>query len=514
MDPLRAAGPRPSRPTWRMLLGGSLLLAAIGVKFWIIGRYANATPFWDQWDGEAAAVYVPFYDSTLRFADLLRPHNEHRLLASRLLGLALTAANGLWDPILQMMANALIHVGFGLAVIARFHRSLDDDAFAGLAIGLLLILIPPYAIESVLLGFQTHFYAFLLLGFVAVTTIAVRPAFSPGWLAGAVVAFAAFFTLACGALVELAAGLVVLARLALGVTHGLREWLGAALLLAGFAVMLAFIPPNQAVGAQSAADFLGGLLLLMSWPLLILGLAGALIVNLPALLLAVRIVRRRPAPAADEWALLGLVAWLGLSMAAIAYGRTDAQAPRYLDIAAAGLVVNFLCAARLASGVGSKIAATGWSVVIVACLVAASLHLQRDLANYRSMTRLQEANVRTFLATGAFPPGAAEQRLALPYPKADRLAAQLADPRVQRFLPSNLQSAIPAAGGAAALPRHDRLGWLRDGLLAASGPVAILGLSGFAVALLFAPLFGANPLPALLLGRIRRRGTRTVSSGP
>src|SRR6185295_14152935 len=230
MDPRAAAGLRRFRPTWRMLLGCSLLLAAIGAKFWIIGRYANATPFWDQWDGEAAAVYVPFFDSTLRFADLLEPHNEHRLLVSRLLGLALTAANGLWDPIIQMMANALIHVGFGLAVIARFHRSLDDDAFAGLAIGLLLILVLPFASESVLMGFQTHFYAFLLLGFVAVTTIAGRPAFSPGWLAGAAMAFAAFFTLACGALVALAAGLVVLARLALSVTSGWREWLGAALL--------------------------------------------------------------------------------------------------------------------------------------------------------------------------------------------------------------------------------------------------------------------------------------------
>jgi hypothetical protein len=497
-----------------MLLGGSLLLAAIGAKFWIIGRYANATPFWDQWDGEAAAVYVPFFDSTLRFADLLEPHNEHRLLVSRLLGLALTAANGLWDPIIQMMANALIHVGFGLAVIARFHRSLDDDAFAGLAIGLLLILAPPFAAESALLGFQTHFYAFLLLGFVAVTAIASRPAFSPGWLAGAAVAFAAFFTLACGALVSLAGALVLLARLALRVTGGYREWLGAALLLAGFAVMVAFIPANPAIGAHSAADLFDGLLLLTSWPLFVRGLAGAATVNLPALLLAVRIVRRRPAPAADEWALLGLVAWLGLSMAAIAYGRTDAEAPRYLDIAAASLVVNFLCAARLASGLGSKIAATGWSVLIMTCLVVFALHLPRELTEYRSMTRLQEANVRAFLATGAFPPGAAEQRLALPYPNAGRLAAQLADPRVQRFLPSNLQSAIPSGDGAAGSPRHDRLGWLRDGLLAASGPVAILGLSGFSVLLLFTPLFGANPLPALLLARTRRRGARTASSGP
>ena len=194
----------------------------------------------------------------------------------------------------------------------------------------------------------------------------------------------------------------------------------------------------------------------MSWPLLIRGLAGAAIVNLPALLLAWRILRRRPAAAADEWVLLGLAGWLGLSMAAIAYGRTEAQAPRYIDIAAAGLVVNFLCAARLVSGIRSKIAATAWSVLIMVCLLGHGLPLPRELAAYRSVTSRQEANVRTFLATGAFPPGAAEQRLALPYPKASRLAAQLSDRRVQRFLPSNLQSAIPAGNGAMAPPRHDR----------------------------------------------------------
>ena len=139
------------------------------------------------------------------------------------------------------------------------------------------------------------------------------------------------------------------------------------------------------------------------------------------------------------------------------------------------------------------------------CLLGHGLHLPRELAAYRSMTSRQEANVRTFLATGAFPPGAAEQRLALPYPKASRLAAQLSDRRVQRFLPSNLQSAIPAGNGAMAPPRHDRLGWLRDGLLAASGPAAIVGLAAFALLLLFAPLLGARLLPFELLARFRRR---------
>ena len=139
--------------------------------------------------------------------------------------------------------------------------------------------------------------------------------------------------------------------------------------------------------------------------------------------------------------------------------------------------------------------------------MAQGLQLPRQLAAYRSMTSVEEANVRAFLAGGAFPPGAAEQPMAVPYPDAALLAGWLSDERIRRFLPSNLQSAIPPGQGPAAprQPRPDRLAWLRDGLLAAAAPAAIIGLVGFAGLVLLAPLLGARTLPTLLLARYRRR---------
>ena len=81
----------------------------LGAKLWLIGAYGNATPYWDQWDGEAAALYRPLLDGTLGWANLLAPHNEHRIFTMRLIELALLMLNGIWNPLLEMVVNAVIH---------------------------------------------------------------------------------------------------------------------------------------------------------------------------------------------------------------------------------------------------------------------------------------------------------------------------------------------------------------------------------------------------------------------
>jgi hypothetical protein len=49
-------------------------------------------------------------DSALSAEHLLQPHNEHRIFTGRVVALALFAANGAWDPILETIVNAAIHV--------------------------------------------------------------------------------------------------------------------------------------------------------------------------------------------------------------------------------------------------------------------------------------------------------------------------------------------------------------------------------------------------------------------
>ena len=83
-------------------------LMVIGAKSWMISRYGSPTPFWDQWDAEGAVLYPKYFGGTWQLADLIAPHNEHRILVTRLWSLLLLELEGYWDPILQMLANTLL----------------------------------------------------------------------------------------------------------------------------------------------------------------------------------------------------------------------------------------------------------------------------------------------------------------------------------------------------------------------------------------------------------------------
>jgi hypothetical protein len=92
--------------------------AVIGAKCWMIDRYGSPTPFWDQWDAEGDFLYPRFLGGTLHFSDLIAPHAEHRILATRLWSLLLLLElEGYWDPTLQML-GAILFV-LGLAVHRR-----------------------------------------------------------------------------------------------------------------------------------------------------------------------------------------------------------------------------------------------------------------------------------------------------------------------------------------------------------------------------------------------------------
>ena len=68
-----AAGVRRLQPILPEL---GCLLIVLGAKLWIIQNYGSATPYWDQWDAEAALLYKPYLEGTLRIGDLFAAHNR------------------------------------------------------------------------------------------------------------------------------------------------------------------------------------------------------------------------------------------------------------------------------------------------------------------------------------------------------------------------------------------------------------------------------------------------------
>ena len=144
--------PPPLRATshWKASICAAFALAVLGAKLWIISRYGNSTPLVDDWDAQAADLFVPYYDSTLSIGQLFAAHNEHRLFTPRVVWLLLLIANGAWDPTLQMIVNAAIHVGFGVCVLAILGKDLDRLQFAVLAaVTLALVGVPCLRLTAV-----------------------------------------------------------------------------------------------------------------------------------------------------------------------------------------------------------------------------------------------------------------------------------------------------------------------------------------------------------------------------
>jgi hypothetical protein len=483
---------------WKASLCVSLVLAAFGAKLWVIAKFGNATPFWDEWDAQAE-LFLRYENSSLSYQYFLSPHNEHRLLTARVVSLALFAANDLWDPLLQMIFNAALHVALAVGILLVLGKHLGCGAFAALAALILVIVAVPFAAESVLMSVQTHFYGLLLFGFITICLIAPGSGLSLLRFTGIAAATLSFLSLASGALVFLACAVVVGMKRVLGVEKGWQTWAMAALLFAGFIIALAVTPTIEAhkvLAAQSVRDFVRGFLILASWPFWPFYILGGLLVNVPALLFMWRMLRKPPPGDNLAWVVLALGLWASLQFAALAIGRSSGiTASRYLDIVALNVVINFVCAATMSGTRPRQILTSVWLGCIAAGLIVHGVTITPRELDWRYNTAVQqEKNVKAFLAKGQFPPGASARGFSLPYPRSDRLAALLSDESVRRFLPSNLQPTMTVGRRPEeAAARRDRLGGLRDALLAIGPSLAVAGLIAFML-----------EIAAGLLGAIRR----------
>ena len=123
-------------------------------KLVLVEHYPMPVPFWDQWDGEAASLYLPFANGGLTWHQMFTLHNEHRIFFTRVLAMALVAVNGQWDPQLQIVVNAALHalVAVVFAVVLWLAAGRRWLPLVALTIG--LAFAPPFALENTLAGFS------------------------------------------------------------------------------------------------------------------------------------------------------------------------------------------------------------------------------------------------------------------------------------------------------------------------------------------------------------------------
>ena len=434
---------------WIALLG-----VIIGARLWLISVFGTALPFLDQWDGEAAALFKPWLNGTFHWSDLFLPHNEHRIVLSRLLALGLLQLNGQWDSLLEMAANALLCGLFGLGVAAGFLGIMGREYRVPIFVTIALWLALPYGHENTLWGFQSAFYFLLFFSLVSIWGLGFFPAWSRNWWLGVTGAVLASMSMGSGFLA--AATVLVLEMVRLIANRRRLLEVAPTCIVAIAMVILGFffrttVLQHQALKAASAGAWLNVFARALAWPYCSLAIL-IIVMYLPWAICSLSLFRRDNGDRRQREVFFALGTWVIVQAAAIAYARGEDGHiliySRYMDILGFGAAVNALGALTLVKGFtwkGKKKAilfglAALW--ITGAIFGATNLSLRKLLSGSAKDVLLpMEENVRAYVATRDLKHLDGDR----PYPNAGRLAGLLDDPGIRTILPSIIRPALPLA---------------------------------------------------------------------
>jgi hypothetical protein len=435
------------------LAGGCL---AFGAKLALVHYCGSDVPYGDEWDAVGNALLVPRALGTLGAADFLKPHNEHRIVLTRLLNYSLASFNGQWDPLLEMTVNAAMHAAFCAALLVFARRFASGLRYACAALVITALFVLPFDWENTTHGLQSQFYllewgAFGML-LLCVPAAPLGPRWWAGWLAGA----ASLGTMSSGFMAAATVLLMLAVRVSLERRLSLRDAGAAALLVvlcvAGL-VAASHVPGHDILRADSPWRWLAAAAAALSWP--VRGWPVAFVVlQLPAAVLILRRLRARQM-AGDEAVLIALAVWTWMQVGALAYERAMMGMPtssRYTDLYAVGLVANALALAVLWTR-GSPSRAWGSLAIVWIALFSLGLwgesrrahaDVLADLPRIKNQERL---HIRAYMDTGDRAALLSAPAGELPYPIAESLARMLADPAVRSMLPMGIRPAVALSPG-------------------------------------------------------------------
>ncbi|MBS0664181.1 MAG: hypothetical protein JSR48_13025 [Verrucomicrobia bacterium] len=436
-----------------------VFLVVLAVQLALVGGAGTDIPYQDQWDAEGRGLYPAWLRGTWHVADLVAPYNEHRIAWTRALDLVLFAANGAWDPLVELTANAVVRALAAAGLLAALLRWTNERARWALAAGVTVAFLPHLAWQNALWGFQSHVYFALLFGIAALAWLADEHP-SAARLAGGIIAgVAAQLAMGAGLLVPVAlAGLLVLRgleRRRLGAVRG-RELAAAAILLGCAGLLRHVSPAHAALRPSGLAEAFKAFAQAVAWPHVWTPVA-ALGMNLPVLLaVGLRLARRRPAAPGEDFVLL-LWGWAVALAAAMAWtrgggGEFDGGVPsRYADFLVLLPIANAWCAVALLRECAAprrragRLLVAAWAGLLLFGWVALSGEVMRRLILPRLRDR--DAPVRVMVEyqrTRDDSRWAWLPRLYAPHPDSRSVAAVLSDPTMAGHLPPSLQPNQPS----------------------------------------------------------------------
>lgn len=448
-------------------------------------------PDWDQWDAEAYYLLIPWLDGNAFLEHLFTPHNEHRVILTKLQNLALAVANGQWDSRLEAVTNAILHAALGAAFWLGARRWSAPRWHAPLFITIAALFGLPLAWQNVLGGFHSQQYWLLGLSFIALIVWPFARSWSASWWLGAFTATLVLGSMGSGFLAAAVVLIVVGWRIWREETDLRSTWptlLWALALVAVGLLTRVEVEHHQQLKAKTLHDFIFSALRSLEWPLRDRDWAGA-ILWLPWVLVFGQALRRPPAAAAiappnpdsapragtpDTRAvpvLAALGGWVLVQILATAYARgagADYPASRYMDTLVFGAAVNAIALAWLLSTprVPGQSAvrrlpryalALGWLYLFgLGIYDTAARNFRFELPDARKYYDKAEGHMRGYLATNA---PAYFKHPDIPYPSAEGLIERLAHPGLRAMMP------VPIRAPLALAPSSASPAWLENDAL-------------------------------------------------
>lgn len=403
-----------------------------------IDIYGYSIPFYDEWDAEAYATYVPFLNGQYEFFHLFEPHNGHRIVFTRLSSLILFQLNGGWDPELQMILSAFLHALTGaLMVYVVVQEKVKYIDLISLC-AIVLVFSIPFSWMSVLVAFQTQFYFMMLFAIVSIIALS-----NSMYFLGYLFAFCSYLSLTLGAFVlpAFVTGIVVCAINSRSFER--KEILHVVFAGAIFFAMILLRSEALADDVYKAQSFVSlsiSTIAALWWPFRLSNPLGML-VFLPFLIYLCRsLFYGRP-----KLLYIVLGAFVLFQIFAMGYFRgADGVPPanRYLTILSFGICANLLCLIeifKLRSGNVKVLLGLAWLLVVgFGILFAAKLSITVGLPERHAQNITSQAVLSEYLSNTNSSVFEGFDDLEISYNNTERLTEILSDPVVISFLPSTL----------------------------------------------------------------------------
>lgn len=435
----------PRSPVGALVLCGIAMIVLIfAARLCYFAEFGSALPFWDQWDGEGWSLYRPMMLGTFDLQTLFEPHNEHRIVISRLVAAALFLANGeQWDVVPLILANGLlagaIYTGFALYLL----RKAAPPIGLPLAVLTLVSAVLCHGWENFLQGFQTAFFALLAATLAGIVWAAgARMRWHQPLVCG-LLALVAVFSLGSGLLVAPLFGFVLLLRWRDQDSAGRRWLISTVALLAAVTLLALYMRVRTAPLPFPLSAKLDAIAVLLSWPFPNLNIFSLLPWTFTALGLwrVVRGTDRRTC----SLVMAGVAGWVLLQIFAMAMVRGNGMVEvpsRYTDIVIFGLIANVYFALDFFVGRPRRTPALrftfGIFVALGVCeIVALGVRTGTSLIMMRARSvefAAQRLNVSAYLVTGDESFMRDKPMFDLPHPVPARLKHYLDDPTIRKIL--------------------------------------------------------------------------------